>query len=146
MKSINNIYKVYCLTDQFFQDKEDRARTDKTRQKWFDKRSLNDQAYFVLIFAQFEDFINKQCDDLIKSKKRSPKWAYRRLWDSVDVDNLSFKKCVALLTDKGENDFREIIDLYKIRCEIAHGKGYGPILVHTETAKIKELVKKIKKG
>ena len=58
MKKIDKLRKAFLDADAFFANKESNATSTSTRQFWADRRSINDQAYFILIFAQLEDHIN----------------------------------------------------------------------------------------
>jgi hypothetical protein len=73
--------------------------------------------------------IDAQCAKLVTKKKSSAKWKSRRLWDSVDVDRLTFMRKVALLTDKGQPIYAQVDAYYDVRCKIAHGDSatVGPI-------------------
>lgn len=146
MKNLKKIYESYQAADGFLSNAESNASTQRDRQYWGERRSLNDQAYFLMMFAQLEDYINEKCQKLIGRKKASRKWVMRRLWDTVKADELQFKKKVALLTDKSGAVYKKVIDYYKIRCGIAHGTIYSPVPVSVPVVAqdILSIVKRLK--
>lgn len=88
-------------------------------------RSINTQAYFVLVFSQLEAEINGLCGDLICRMQALPHSKDRRAWDIIDdrnVRGLHFMKRVALLTAKGGRVYNRIKELYEARSMIAHGE------------------------
>lgn len=115
------IFASYLATDGYLLGQENGARTPNRTAHWARRRMYNDHAYFVMLFAQLEQHIDDQCAALIARKKASAKWTARRLWDSVDVDRLTFMRKVALLTDKGQATYANLDAYYDTRCKIAHG-------------------------
>lgn len=88
-----------------------------------DHRRINDCAYFVLLFAQFEDELNRLCESLVRSRQTAGGWDERRAWHIIDagrIQSLPFLNRVALLTEKGGDAFNRVRDLYAIRNEIMH--------------------------
>lgn len=86
-------------------------------------RQINDCAYFVLLFAQFEDEVNRLCGDLVRVRQTTGDWNERRAWQIIDagrIQSLPFLSRVALLTEKGGNAFNRVRELYAIRNEIMH--------------------------
>jgi len=124
MKSIQAAYKAYLDADSFMGSAAASARTAGMRQKWSVKRLLNDQAYYVFIFAQLEGYINDRCEKLVGQKSGATRWRGRRLWDTVDLDRLDFKRRLALLTDKTGPIYAKIVQYYQYRNHLAHGEQY----------------------
>lgn len=147
MRDLQKVYKSYQDSDGFFARKEIDAKSAASREKWVEKRNTNDQAFFVMVFAQFEDFVNRQCEKLITKRASSTKWAYRRIWETIDVSNLTrfpFRHRVSLLTEKGRSDYTTIINYYKIRCDIAHGNSSPPVSVISVANDLLEISRKIR--
>jgi hypothetical protein len=113
-------------------EREAKARTADRKAHWANLRMYNDHAYFVMLFAQLEQHIDNRCAALIAKKQSAAKWESRRLWDSADVDRMTFMRKVALLTDKGQARYAQIDAYYDTRCKIAHGDSasVGLIALH----------------
>jgi len=122
MKDFKAIHEAYLAIDNCLAVLESRESAAKGRRRLQRMREINDQAYFVMLFAQLEERIKDQCERLIARKKGLAKWTSRRLWDAVDVDKLSFKQLLALLAEKGGADFNKVSNYYLDRCKIAHGE------------------------
>ncbi|MEQ8785415.1 MAG: hypothetical protein RIC55_03920 [Pirellulaceae bacterium] len=131
MKSFSAILRAYVSIDGRLAREEAAASNARDRKRLAGMRILNDQAYFVIIFAQFEDYIKNRCRRLIDRKTSSPNWVLRRAWDLIDVNRLSFMRQVALLIDRASADYGKVKSYYDIRCDIAHGTVYSamPIAV-----------------
>lgn len=83
---------------------------------------VNNNAYAFLVLARFESAVKdltKQCILLMRSQ---PDGVAARPWGVINHESLFFLNHVALLTDKGGSDYREVQELYKDRNAIAHGK------------------------
>jgi hypothetical protein len=126
MKSFRLIRASYLATDSFLAQAELKATSLKAKAHWSNLRYYNDQAYYVMLFAQLEQFIDAECTKLINKKKGSPVWKNRRLWDSTDVDRMQFMRKVALLTEKGATSYNKLDQYYDRRCDIAHGTPLAP--------------------
>jgi hypothetical protein len=126
MRSFKQIHASYLATDGFLAQSERNVRGHAAKGRWSNLRFYNDQAYYVMLFAQLEQFVDAQCTKLIDVKKRSPVWKNRRLWDSTDADRLQFMRKVALLTEKGAATYNKIDQYYDLRCDIAHGTPLAP--------------------
>lgn len=91
------------------------------------RRELNDQAYFLLMFAQFEYLVNDAATRLITRKKALSSWERKRAWYILlqrgeKINNIPFLKRVALLLDKGDRRFALITQYYRDRNLMAHGE------------------------
>jgi hypothetical protein len=149
MIEYQNIYEAYLEANGILLERETRARKPASIARWNKKRQLNDQAYFIMLFAQLEDKINRLCVSLITKKKGLAKWGMRRSWDVIehaDIDRFPFKKRVALLVEKGTTDYNDIKDYYDIRNDIAHGNvsAVGTIIITTVAAHIKEISSRLR--
>jgi hypothetical protein len=97
------------------------------------KQVLNDQAYFVLCWAQLEIEIDEKCRNAIRSRIKSGNWATRRAWDLFNpydkrLSGLSFEERTALVLDKGGgrgSPWARVMDYYALRNKIAHGTPSG---------------------
>jgi hypothetical protein len=94
------------------------------------RQILNDQAYFLLIWGQFEIELNSRCREAVRSRRQSPDWQTRRAWDLYNPEDrrfsgLSFEDRARLVLDAQEgrgSPFAITLKHYGIRNEIAHGK------------------------
>src|SRR2546423_839881 len=121
MKAFREILAAYVATNDFLADRQTKARTVNRKARWAELQRYNAHAYFVMLFAQLEQHIDKTCAALVAKKKSSAKWKSRRTWDSLDVDRMTLMRKVALLTDKGQATYARIDAHYDTRCKIAHG-------------------------
>lgn len=104
------------------------ARTSRSIEKWRRLQELNDFAYFALMFAQFEDHVNREVTRLVKRRLADPRWGHRRLWDAIDLNRLDrtpFMNRIALLLDRGTADYALVKRYYQTRCKIDHGATAG---------------------
>ncbi|MBE7558310.1 hypothetical protein HS125_04955 [bacterium] len=148
MIAFKKIYEAYCVANEALAEKESSARSAVQRARWSRKMILNDQAYFVMLFAQLEDRITGKCRALIKRKSATGKWGSRRSWqilDAHDVERMPFTRRVALLLEKGTADYTEVCGFYRDRCAIAHGQlgKVSPINLPHVARKIQYLASKL---
>ena len=127
MQYFDELLSVYSLVDSELALHEETAREDNDRSLEASikrKRELNDQAYFLLLFAQFEYFINEQCTNLIRDKSNIANWIEKRPWyilDHRNITRMEFMNRVALLTEKGHATYNKIYEYYTNRNKSAHG-------------------------
>ena len=132
MKEFGRIIAAHGSTDAQLAALENGAflaNDQKRANNLKDQRFINDQAYFILLFAQLESYVNQKCEVAITRRASSPHWHVRRAWDtfattkeqSVRISRITFEDRLALLLDKQGNDFRKIMEFYEIRNHIAHG-------------------------
>lgn len=79
-------------------------------------------AYFFMMFARFESAVKDLTKQRIEQMRRGPVIDHARAWAVISHEALFFLNHVALLTDKGGSDYRDVQELYKDRNAIAHGK------------------------
>ena len=124
MKSLRDIWTAYVEADGNLQGKQRAAKSQASQARWELLRSINDQAYFVMLFACFEGRITDLCERLVASRQKASSWRRRRVWDTIGVsrprDSMPFKSRAALLIDKRSADYGKMTQLYKVRCDIAH--------------------------
>src|SRR4051794_4425171 len=131
MRSFRVIHQSYLATDGELARQEALATRRTQRERWRRARTINDQAFFVLIFAQLEDHVRVRCGRLIAKRRTLARAASRRIREIVEPDKLPFMKQVALLLDKGSAEYGQIKQYYDVRCDIAHGTIYpaSPIFI-----------------
>lgn len=59
MRDFARIHRAWLESDAQFVDRRGRARSPASRANWDRQQQLNDYAYFILLFAQFEDRVNE---------------------------------------------------------------------------------------
>ncbi|MFH1035829.1 MAG: hypothetical protein V1806_15085 [Pseudomonadota bacterium] len=127
MQYFDELLLTYSSIDSELAIQEEKARKDRDteiEEAIKRKRDLNDKAYFLLLFAQFEFYVNERCSALIKTESTATSWKQRRPWyilDHRDVIRIDFMKRIALLTEKGCRAFNKINEYYKSRNSLAHG-------------------------
>jgi len=149
VKRLSLLRKSFIESDSHISDRESRARTPGNKNRWGEIKDLNDQAYFMMIFAQFEDRINEYVKELVEKKNLASSWWKKRPWTIIEIDRLSFMQKVALLTPKGGKEYNRVHELYyNLRNRIAHGSDpdpkVGPINVLAKYDELRELTKKLK--
>jgi hypothetical protein len=132
MRDLAAIAALYREIDATLEDQRskaefagDAARANRIARK----QAINDQAYFVLCWGQFETAVDRKCREAIKRRRGTPDWTRRRGWDLYNPDDkrlsgLSFEDRVALLVDRdgGKGSaWAQIMQYYALRNEIAHG-------------------------
>jgi len=148
MNDIKRVHRHYPSTDGLLSAQESAASTVVERDRWALVRDANDQAYFALIFAQFEDVVNTLCRSLVIRMKAARQWGRRRSWDVIDHANLErfpFMNRVALLTEKGNTDYNTVNSYYRLRCDIDHGETVSGVAVTTVRDDLLEIAKRMKR-
>ena len=147
MSLLADLKKIYLETDLHLQKKEMAARTENAKKAWMQKRDLNGKAYFMLMFAYFEDQVNQYCSSLVDERKATVLSAKNtRIWNAIDLENLGFMKRIGILTDKGKTNYNDVARMYEIRCEIAHGafSNVAAIYILHEYAFFRRLLRELK--
>ncbi|MEQ8821582.1 MAG: hypothetical protein RLY93_15210 [Sumerlaeia bacterium] len=128
MKDFSRITQSYTIVRHAMEEERGRLRSARAITAHERLMDLNDQAYFILLFAQFEDRVTELCLNLVRKKKGAKSWKTRRLWDQFPTDRiesfrsaLPFLRRVSLLIDKGTPHYAVIKSLYEDRNRIAHG-------------------------
>jgi len=136
VKRFSEIMGAYTAVDRWLEEQlaEAAAQNQPRREKGLQSRqAMNDHAYFVLLFGQFEIAVNEACIRAIKSRQAATNWLRRRGWDILRPDDrrlggLSFEDRVALVLDRRTEDYRQVKRYYDIRNMAAHGKFQGDYL------------------
>lgn len=108
MKNSASIREAYWETEKYFINAVDIAVTQNNDQEHLKLKLLskiNENAYFVLFWGQFESFINEKVFE----------------FESSDV-KLDFMRRVELVIPKKREEFCEIEEYYVRRCKLAHGE------------------------
>jgi len=74
MTSLRHILTAYVESDGYLQRGEQAARSIRGREKWARLRNINNQAYFVMMFACFEDRVTQLCQRLVRRKRSLRSW------------------------------------------------------------------------
>ncbi len=90
------------------------------------EQELNDQVWLVLVWGQLEAEIDDACRETIRHAQMHEDWRYRRVWSLYNPDDrrlsgLSFANRLALVLEKGGREWKQVMQLYDIRNQIAHG-------------------------
>ena len=103
---MNLLDEIY-LTNRWFADRlAEMAPLGKPGNgiAWERMSELNDYAYFVLLFGQLEDFIDREYEEFVGP-----------------CEETTFMYRVNMLYDEGGEEQEIISHYYGLRCEIAHG-------------------------
>ena len=87
---------------------------------------INDQAYFVLAWGQFEAAIEDACREAVRRGQAHPSWTHRRAWSLYNPDDrrlsgLSFTDRLTLVLERGGDNWKLAMKHYNLRNQIAHG-------------------------
>ena len=126
MQKLMHIWATYQETNAYLLGKEAAAKSTRDRSRWERRRDVNDQAFFVMLFACFEDRVADVCERLVSRSRAKRLWKQRRVWDTIDLDRMVFLRKAALLLEKGTQQYQEVQQLYDTRCKIAHG-AFGQV-------------------
>src|ERR1700677_3232798 len=102
MIDFTEILNAYVETDAYLGRKESNTRTPAGMAKWVRRRRFNDQAYFLMLFAQLEQYIERQVSELVRRKRALAGWRGRRLWQDANLRRISFMQKVSFLTEGGQ--------------------------------------------
>jgi len=86
-------------------------------------RRINDGAYFLIIFATFERYINDRADVAVKARARKAAYHHRRAWETLlnsGKVNASFLNRVRLVLDQRTPDFGKVQSYYSVRNDLSH--------------------------
>ena len=153
MQFFNELFTTYQRIDNELAQKEAQANiADDSREADTLKRQrrLNEQAYFLLLFAQFESHINTKCSELIQRERDLATWEQNRAWSILphrtrDIERIAFMDRVALLTPKGHSEYNSINSYYSQRCDLAHGNLFDTdTLIPVIAAELQELAGKLR--
>jgi hypothetical protein len=124
VRNLRQIWQAYRDANGYLEERQQRCRSAVARDRWRRRQTINDHAFFVILFACFEDRVNTLCRSLVARKQRLRSWRHRRLWDAVEIDRIEsvpFMRRASFLMDRGSADYSKVRELYDARCLIAHG-------------------------
>lgn len=125
-RTLKDIRDSWTETDFYLASCELKARTSRRRSHWQHLRHVNNQSHYVTMLASFEDYVNRTLDKCLAKQTLTGKtWPRRRAWEvlrSVSERSLPFMSRIAVLSEKGGNEFNTISRYYSIRNDIAHGQ------------------------
>jgi len=148
MNIFDELGKIYNEIDNTYASIEVKHRSfghHKKEAEYFRKRQLNDQAYFLFMFTRIEDRVRNLSDNLIDNKVTAlSDWKIKRTWEIINKqksnDSLHFMNRVALLTQKGHDDYNLIQRYHDQRNNIGHGGAFTiAISIPTVIADMKRL-------
>lgn len=130
MKSLAQIEALYEEIDGHFEThRQDRlaSRDDQGARRVEKMQLLSDQAYFVLCWGQLEAEIDDACRAAIRRRSNDARWEMRRGFDLYKPDKkrisgLRFEHRVAMILDRDQKTYAKVMDYYRTRNKIAHGK------------------------
>ena len=146
MSALSHIRRAYLESNARIQEKESAARAPQSRDSWSHLRNLNDQAYFMMLFAHFEDLLKQTAANLVQRRRLGAAGAAnRRAWHMIRSERLSLMDNVALLTQKGGTDYNAVDALHQIRNKIAHGSfaSVRPISIADVYSQLTQLIRKL---
>jgi len=123
MLNHRQIVDAWLVADNFLQEKQNRARVQSSIDKLTQQRFINDCAYFLMLFANFEAFLTTKAVSLITHKQAGAAWSSRRGWDvlkAADADRINFRHRLSYCLDKTTPSWSLISGYYKIRNDLAH--------------------------
>jgi hypothetical protein len=144
MIDFTEILNTYVESDAYLGRKEANTRTPAGRNKWARRRRFNDQAHFLMLFAQLEQHVDRLVAELLRRKRVLVGWRDRRLWQDAELRRLKFMQKVSLLTERGQAAHNRINVLYHdYRCAIAHGNiaAVGPLALPVMATELRNLAR-----
>lgn len=131
--SVSDLHAIFAAYEQIdrqleaIQGTEERAGEEAARElPVFEIRQINEQAYFLLAWGQMEVDIDDSCRDAIRHGQSQADWRDRRAWslhnpEDRRLSGLSFENRLSLVLEKGSAERKEVMRLYNLRNQIAHG-------------------------
>lgn len=118
---------------------------NRKAQKIADLRAQNDRAYFLLIFARFEQHLNSTVSGFLSRRQASTRWQSRRGWDVIQLSQLSrtpFLNRLAYVLDKSSPGYQTVNKYYGIRNSLAHsGTTQAPFVIPIVEAQLAQIAR-----
>lgn len=124
MRRFDDVLSAYERTDAFFRSAIASAlNVDPSKAEEIAvAKSINDQAYFLLLFAQFEDLIKEHVTDRLDAAARASGMSLAEGQMRNLLARTDWRSRLALLTDViGADNHRVILAMTRDRNDIAHG-------------------------
>jgi hypothetical protein len=151
VKDFRRIVAAWFEIDSDLQLREHKAlqrKATKKEKQIRDLRNANDRAYFLLLFAHFEDHLNTLAHRLISRRQASSTWNRRRSWDTIQLGNLRrvpFRARLSYCLDSQGPDWQTVSNYYGIRNQLAHvGSTATPFVVSAVAADLMLIAKALK--
>lgn len=130
MNDLRAIADLYAEVDDSLEVLRDRASANGAtaeRTRIEHKQRINDQAYFVLAWGQLEADIVDACRSTIRHAQTHGNWRDRRAWTRYNPDDrrlsgLNFENRLTLVLEKGSDNWKKVLQHYRVRNQIAHGR------------------------
>ena len=107
VRDLQAIVAAYEQLDTHLEGRRSAAATGEGgRDRIAQMQRINDQAYFVLAWGQFESSVEDACRDAIRSGQAQRDWKSSRVWSLYNPDDrrlsgLRFEDRLALVLEKG---------------------------------------------
>lgn len=127
MSDLENIDRLYVEIDNHLEKLRDSEEmSEQELEEITNKQLLNDQAYFVLAWGQFEAEVEDACRDVISNGQSNDNWQVSRVWSLYNsqgarIRGLNFKERLSLVLERGTPDWNQVARYYDLRNQIAHG-------------------------
>ena len=127
MRDLQAIVAAYEQLDTHLEGVRSAADTDTgSRDRIAQRQRINDQAYFVLAWGQFESSVEDACREAIRRGQAQRDWRSSRVWSLYNPEDrrlsgLRFEDRLALVLEKGSENWRRAMQHYNVRNQIAHG-------------------------
>lgn len=130
MRHLPELQGAFDAVDAWIDQQLEAAPDQAAATTWHRRKLINQEAYFVLAWGQFEIEIDEACREFIRRRQRNPNWEQRRALDIYNPDDprlagLNLEERVAFVVDKTSDDRREIVKYYQLRNLVAHGKSFA---------------------
>lgn len=94
-----------------------------------ESRDMLERGVFVLLFGQFEQYVNEMFERARERRASNTDWRVRRGWDTPALTGrrLAFETRLALVLDRRTLAYRSVIRAYGLRNHLAHGGTAEPL-------------------
>jgi hypothetical protein len=130
MKALLELHGCYEDIDAYLDLQWKKLSANRDEQAKIERRQrINDQAYFVLLWGQFETEIDEVCRSAINKRSNNPDWSKRRAWDLYNpndkrLSGLNFEDRTSLILDKKSAEWKIAMKYYHLRNFVAHGGSH----------------------
>lgn len=126
MQNLLRVKTSYEAVDDLIQREIGNAVTANdttTELAWAQRKDLNDYAFFVVLFAQFERIAKEKFRQARDTRTANVDWRQRRGWDGplFSSDRAPFPDQLAAVLDRQTDEYRRIMRYYEDRNHVAHG-------------------------
>ncbi len=127
MRDLRAIVAAYEQLDTHLEELRGAAdANEEVRDRIAQRQRINDHAYFVLAWGQFESSVEDSCREAIRRGQAQRDWKSSRACSLYDPDDrrlsgLRFEDRLALVLEKGSEFWKRAIQHYNVRNQVAHG-------------------------